>query len=240
MHVPIVKVNASAYQGMVANMESEFLAFYAYNPSNVSQISTTLPVSGQYGIALYNTECISTATFYGRANQISNCMVQNQGANLIKYNYSIGKFTIGNNATMKIVYTSSISIANRTVALNYSNPIIVYQTNPQDSFSGDIIHRLFAIVNASGKYYFLTKGDNNQALDIEFENYPANQTAVLGHVVGDIPLVGYFRLLLFGQIFAPRAATNSSRRPETYLNTFSGILLLRFLSSERTHFYRLA
>jgi hypothetical protein len=66
-----------------------------------------------------------------------------------------------------------------------------------------VIHRLYAILNVSGQYYFLTKGDNNQALDIEFENYPASKSDVLGYVIADVPVVGYVKLLLSGQVATP-------------------------------------
>ena len=64
-------------------------------------------------------------------------------------------------------------MGNVSIAENYGNPIVVYQTTPSDYFTGSIIHRVFAVLNVERSYYFLTKGDNNQALDIEFENYPA-------------------------------------------------------------------
>jgi hypothetical protein len=38
---------------------------------------------------------------------------------------------------------------------------------------------------------------------MEFANYPANQSDVLGYVIADIPVVGYVKLLLSGQLSTP-------------------------------------
>jgi len=79
-------------------------------------------------------------------------------------------------------------------------------------FSGSIIHRIYAILNVSGSYYFLTKGDNNQALDIEFGNYPANETSVVGYVIAEIPVLGYVKLILSGQLSVPQGCNQTILR----------------------------
>ncbi len=204
-HVPVISVNQSAFDAMQASMPNEFLAYFAYFNGNKSQISYVIPNSSvQYDIGLYNTICVSQAQYLGKQSVVSKCSVpvQAQQPNLIKYSYSIGSLHYGREV-FSAIYTSNITIGNTTISENYSNPIIVYQTTSRDSFSGSIIHRLYAILNVSGQYYFLTKGDNNQALDIEFGNYPSNQSAVLGYVIGDIPVLGYVKLLLSGQIATP-------------------------------------
>lgn len=99
-----------------------------------------------------------------------------------------------------IIYTRSITINNQTILENYSNPIIVYLTTPNDTFSGDIVHRVFAALKVGSTYYLLTKGDNNPALDIEFGNYPVDQNMVIGKVVGVIPWLGYLTLAFKGGI----------------------------------------
>lgn len=199
-HVPVVNMTQSQFSAMQAGMYSEFLAYYAYYPSNRSDISETISqsVSG-YSIGLYNTKCISGYLFEGQYNRVAGCMVSSQSGNPIKYSYSIGNVTI-NGQVYNEVYTSGISILNTTVSQNYSNPIIIYKTTSSDSFSGDIIHRLYAVIRVGGDYYTLTKGDNNPYLDIEAANYPANQSSIVGYEVARVPYVGYLRLILTGQV----------------------------------------
>jgi hypothetical protein len=201
--VPVVGVGSGAFQRMESNMSSEFLSFYAYAKGNMSQIAYIFDNSTPHGIGLYNTACLSRYSYLGESKYFSRCYVNmSQGNNLIKYGYSIGNVSVAG-VVHSIVYTSSITVGNATIAANYGNPIVVYQTTDKDYFTGSIIHRVFAVLNVSGSYYFLTKGDNNQALDIEFENYPANASAVTGVVLADVPLVGYVKLLLSGQLAVP-------------------------------------
>lgn len=203
-HVPVVNLSKSEFEKMQNNMSSEFLTFYAYF-NNKSKISYTIPGNAPYKVGLYNTQCVSTEIYLNKMNLLYTCYVpqQNQSSNLIRYGYSRGTFSL-NNQTYKAIYTSQISIGNETIGDNYTAPIIVYQTTRKDTFYPEsIIHRLYAVLNVSGSYYFLTRGDNNQALDIEFGNYPANRSNVVGYVIADIPIVGYVKLLLSGQIETP-------------------------------------
>ena len=67
---------------------------------------------------------------------------------------------------------------------------------------GDIIHRVVAALNVNGSYYILTKGDNNPGLDMEFGNYPINQSSVIGYDIATVPLIGYLKLIVSGQLGA--------------------------------------
>ncbi|MGC8676150.1 MAG: hypothetical protein ACP5T3_01360 [Candidatus Micrarchaeia archaeon] len=200
-HVPVVNVSASAYNAMLNSIGNEFLAYYAYLGNNESKITYILSPGERYDIGLYNTKCLSTYSYYGEAYNFYKCMVSNasQQSNLIKYQYGIGNATI-NGTLYRIVYTKSIIIGNTSISENYSNPIIVYRTVPGDTFSGDIVHRIFAAIHAGNNYYILTKGDNNQALDIEFGNYPPSQNQVNGYVLAHIPWLGYVTLAFKGGI----------------------------------------
>lgn len=211
--IPVVKVGGSVFANMQANMSQEFLAYYTYLNKNRSAVFSIFNASSSYSIGLYNTGCLSVNSYLGRFDLFRNCYMDpaSQPKNLIRYNYSIGNVSVAG-ALRNIVYTSAISIANTSITENYSNPIIVYQTNAKDYFTGSIIHRVVAAVNVSGRYYFLTKGDNNQALDIEFENYPVNQSEVLGYVIADIPLLGYVKLLLSGQLAVPAGCNQTILR----------------------------
>ena len=210
--VPVVNVSAAAFRRMEGNMSSEFLSFYAYAEGNRSEIAYIFDNSTPHGIGLYNTACLSQYSYQGEPKYFSRCYVNmSQGGDLIKYEYAVGNVSVAG-APHDIVYTSGITVGNVSVVANYGNPIVVYQTTPQDYFTGSIIHRVFAVLNVSGSYYFLTKGDNNQALDIEFENYPASASSVTGYVLADVPLVGYVKLLLSGQLAVPAGCNQTILR----------------------------
>ncbi len=200
-HIPVVRMSTATFDTMQLNMSSEFLAFYAYY-NNASDITYALPNSSAYNVGLYNTICVSDADYYNKPNDIADCRVGSQSGLQIQYNYSLGNLSYEGHV-FKALYTSSIKVLNTSITENYSNPIIVYKAASNDAFSGDIVHRVYAALNVSGRYYFLTKGDNNQALDMEFGNYPINQNDVAGYVVADIPALGYVKLLLSGQFATP-------------------------------------
>jgi hypothetical protein len=200
-HVPIVNVSQSQFNGMIGNMSSEFLAFYAYNPSNKSDIADITNLGAQLPVGLYNSACVDRYSAENEPYNYYRCYVppQAQANNLIKYNYSIGKMLM-NGTYYSVVYTSSITIANTTIVENYSNPIVVYRTNSSDTFSGDIIHRAVAAIHVGAKYYILTKGDNNPGLDIQFANYPPSQSDIVGYFLGGLPYIGYLKLIVSGQL----------------------------------------
>ena len=206
-NIPVVNVSPNEMNYTIANMKKEFLAYFAYNPQNSSAIGEVFS-SKQLPIGLYNTKCIDTFESTGLYKDIHLCMVNSQSHNLIKYNYTIEDVSVNGNIQY-IPQTSSITIANTTINENYSNPIIVYRTTSNDSFSGDIIHRLVAAIKSGGQYYLLTKGDNNGGLDIQFVNYPIRQSAVVGYVIADVPEVGYLRLIA-GGMFATPPGCNST------------------------------
>ena len=90
---------------------------------------------------------------------------------------------------------------------NFSNDVVVYQPAPGDLFSqiGDIVHRAMFRINADGKYYYLTRGDNNPVLDMQvydyssgIGNHPIPQDRLRGKVILRVPYLGYFKLFLSG------------------------------------------
>jgi hypothetical protein len=90
---------------------------------------------------------------------------------------------------------------------NFSNDVVVYQPAPGDLFSqiGDIVHRVMFRINVDGKYYYLTRGDNNPVLDMQvydygsgIGNHPIPQDRLRGKVILRIPYLGYFKLFLSG------------------------------------------
>lgn len=202
--VPVVNMTSQQFSYLQENMGKEFLAFFFYPRNwsgNISEYSNSPSFkymeSRNYAIGLFSISCIDSL----RTNDYRACFVGNQDSNPIKYNYSIGNLSVNNVRNSGIaVFTSSIRILNTTINENRSMPIVVYRASPNDSFSGDIIHRLVAAINVNGTYYFLTKGDNNPALDIEFANYPPSQEDIVGHVLGSFPILGYIKLILSGQL----------------------------------------
>jgi hypothetical protein len=94
---------------------------------------------------------------------------------------------------------------NRTYYENYSNDIIVYAPKPygqSGSIAGmDIIHRVFAKIKVGDRYYFITKGDNNQVFDSYWFSIIPEQD-VKGKVVLRIPFVGYFKLFITPSFYA--------------------------------------
>ncbi|MEM3839451.1 MAG: hypothetical protein QXF01_02650, partial [Candidatus Micrarchaeaceae archaeon] len=199
-HVPVVNVSSSEFNKTLSNFSSEFLSFWAYNPNNRSEISNFM--SSGYAVGLYNTECLDRYSEESQPYNYYKCFVpeSEQKNNLIRYNYSIDSLVM-NGTSYEIVETSGITIGNTAIAENYSNPIIVYRTNSSDSFpQGDIIHRLVAAIKVNRKYYLLTKGDNNEGLDIQYANYPPSANAVVGYYVGGLPYLGYLRLIIIGAV----------------------------------------
>ncbi|MEM3211935.1 MAG: S26 family signal peptidase [Candidatus Micrarchaeaceae archaeon] len=199
--IPIVNVSTSSYNAMLNNINNEFLAYYAFLNGDKSDITYLLKPGENYSIGLYNTRCLSVYSYLNESQDFYKCLLSNssQNGNLIKYSYGIGNATV-NGTQFSIVYTKSITIGNETIIENYSNPIIVYRTIPSDTFSGDIVHRIFAAIHSGNNYYILTKGDNNQALDIEFGNYPPVTNQVVGYVLAHIPYLGYVTLAFKGGI----------------------------------------
>ena len=209
-NVPIVNVSPQRMNSTLASMNSEFLAYFAYDPSNTSRISDTAVPGAP--IALYNTRCLDTYSELGEYWRYGSCFAgSDQGNNLVQYSYSLGNVSYGS-TVQSIVLTQSITINGTRIAENYSNPIIVYRTTPNDSFSGDIVHRLVAAIRAGNSYYLLTKGDNNQGLDMQFSNYPATQSQVLGYVMADVPVIGYLKLIVSGQLATPSGCNSTILR----------------------------
>jgi signal peptidase I len=136
-----------------------------------------------------------------------------QSKNLVQYACGIQHVRFDNGTILSEAYTSSISILNKTIHGDANNSIIVYKTVPSDSFyqEGDsfIVHRVYAVLNASGEYYFLTKGDNNPGLDMQYSNYPANTSQVQGKVLFSLPYIGYLKLIL-SSTPTPPAGCNST------------------------------
>ena len=200
LRAPIVDVTKQQLTSMLSTIGLEFNACVAYkNYSGGALISQD--VKSGYSIGLL-------ATGDGPEHIISNA---SQAGNLVKYYCGERKAVFDNGVSYNEAYTTSIEIGNTVITGDRNNSIIVYTTVPQDSFyaAGDsyVVHRVYAIINASGSYYVLTKGDNNPGLDMQYGNLPINSSYVNGRVIGSFPFVGYAKLILSGD-FSQTAGCN--------------------------------
>lgn len=191
---PTVEVNPAAFNTMMSNISSEFLECVAFENTN-GTVRISQEVLPGYSIGLYSPMGSGSIVPY-----------QKQSNNLIKYTCGTRQERQHNGTLINISYTTSITIGNATLSGDRNNSIVVYSTVPSDVFykEGDayIVHRAYAVMNVSGSYYVLTKGDNNPGLDLQYGNYPASFNALQGEVVASIPYLGYIKLILsndFGQ-----------------------------------------
>lgn len=211
--IPTVNVSAQSFNSMLKNITSEYLEPFAYLNNDKSDVVLAPYLNSSlssYSFGMYNLGCIQFYLNYGETSLFYKCYVASQANNLIRYNYTIGNVTVSGKET-RILETSNITIANTMITEDYGNPVVVYQTVQGDSFATDpqVIHRVYAVINASGSYYVLTKGDNNPVLDIQAGNYPAGQAQVIGYLFASVPYLGYPSLIIKGQL-APVAQCNQT------------------------------
>ena len=214
-NVPVVNVSTTQFSNMISNINNEYDEPFAYLHNDIGDVVIAQYLNSSihnYSVGLYNVPCINKLLGEGASQLLARCYVNQsvQSENLIKYSYSVGSIQVGQN-TFAIPEITSISVANTTIVENYSNPIIIYTTIPGDSFYTDyeIIHRLYAAINVNGRYYMITKGDNNPVIDIQAGNYPANTTQVIGYLVARVPYLGYPSLIIKGQL-SPIAQCNQT------------------------------
>jgi signal peptidase I len=200
LKAPVVNISKSTYASLVREAESGSLSCVAYiEQGNTGQVSQYMEPG--YSIGLYSN-----------ANGGSIVSTDSQTGPL-EYECGTTNVDFSNGTARQIVYTSGISIGGRTVTGDRNNSVVVYSTVPKDLFYQDgdsyIVHRVYAVLNVSGDYYTLTKGDNNPGLDVQYSNYPANLTQVQGKVVASIPYIGYLKLILSSHFTEP-AGCNST------------------------------
>ncbi|MDE1869146.1 MAG: hypothetical protein KGH60_04260 [Candidatus Micrarchaeota archaeon] len=196
LHAPVINVTSSTYNAMIRNIGSEELSCVAYSQSNgqllISPNGYMLP---GYTVGLY------------KSSYTGGYIVQQQPGSLIQYQCGVETVKFSNGTAGKEAALTSLTIANTTIAGDKNNTVVVYKTVPNDLFYqiGDayIVHRIYAIINASGSHYALTKGDNNPGLDLQYSNYPASLADIQGKVVASIPYLGYLKLILSGSFSEP-------------------------------------
>ncbi len=201
LNAPVIKITNSDYLELRDSPSSEFLSCVAYQQSG-NRVAVSQLIGPGYNVGLYSS---------ANGGQI----VPNsfQSGALIQYTCGSKQIVYQNGTTAQEAYTTAVTINGTTIYNDANNSIVVYATVPSDYFYmlGDsyIVHRAYAILNASGNYLVLTKGDNNPGLDIQYGNYPFNITYIQGRVVASIPYIGYFKLALSNSFVEP-AGCNST------------------------------
>ncbi len=194
INAPVINVTQSMYSSFIKNFSTnEVRECVAYNYSSHSINQFFNP-----GDAIILVQLNDSTGRYS---------IVNQSQSLIKYYCGTRTIKYFNGTARQVAYTNSIKIGDRIINTDANNTVIVYKTVPNDSFyrMGDtfIVHRVFAIINVSGTYYYLTKGDNNPALDLQYGNYPSNASFIEGKVIAAIPYLGYLKLVLSRSIEEP-------------------------------------
>jgi hypothetical protein len=203
LRAPIINISNSTYTNFQGNIQNEFLSCVAYNRTGNRAVLSQVLKPG-YVVGLYKYGGATGGTIVPNSSQYYNLIKFACGTRTIKYT---------NGSTAQEAYTTSITINGATIYNDTNNSVIVYQTVPKDYFYqlGDsyIVHRVYAVINASGNYYVLTKGDNNPGLDIQYANYPVALQYVGGKVIFSIPYLGYLKLVLSSSFVEP-AGCNST------------------------------
>jgi signal peptidase I len=199
---PMVDVSTADWNKVMANLSSVSLECVAYEKSG-SQLYVSQIVEPGYSVGLVETSGINVHVV-PNDTRIGGVLGYTCGAASAKFQ---------NGTVEQEAYTKAVTIGNRTIQGDVNNTIVVYGTVPQDLFYklGDsyVVHRAYAIVNADGAYYVLTKGDNNPGLDIQYSNYPAGMGQIEGKVIADVPYLGYLKLILSGSYKEPSGCNST-------------------------------
>lgn len=108
-------------------------------------------------------------------------------------------FIDNSNSMWPSIKTGSVIFAKKTNTYKKGD-VITFKSDPVST-----THRIFKIINRDGKDFFITKGDQNDALD----SYLVSQENIYGKVIYTIPYIGYLLLFLktkqglFSFIFLP-------------------------------------
>ena len=127
----------------------------------------------------------------------------NQSGNLVQYECGTCFKKHSNGIASDVPCAKAIIVKGQRIVPNYSNDVIVYTPLQGDIFRGETIHRVVTRMNVDGNYYYLTKGDNNEQLDVQYGNSPIAQDKVVGKVLLRLPYLGYLKLFLFGFLSTP-------------------------------------
>ncbi|EQD60293.1 conserved hypothetical protein, membrane, partial [mine drainage metagenome] len=158
VNAPIINVTHSEFSSMENNMSSENLVCMAYiNENGIARIGEV--VHNGWNVGLFK---FVDGRYYPVPSGYQN-------GNLVKYYCGEKSVKFSNGTVENVAYTTGISVLGHSIYGDMNNTIIVYKTLQSDYFYqlGDayVVHRIYAVLNVSGDYYALTKGDNNPGLD---------------------------------------------------------------------------
>ncbi|MCI0503777.1 hypothetical protein L0Y65_03635 [Candidatus Micrarchaeota archaeon] len=131
--------------------------------------------------------------------------VEKKGA--FTYTYERCDLILRNGTLAHMPCLKAVSFKGTDYLANFSNDIIVYQPPAGDYYAriGDIVHRAMFRIDVDGKYYYITRGDNNPILDSQsyefgtgMMNRPIPHQNLRGKVISRIPILGYFKLFIQG------------------------------------------
>lgn len=200
IRAPILNVSSQAMQNNLTNLQNLALSCVSYKASNTGIVFTEYVQPGD------------SIGLYGGNSTAGSIIPYSEQTGIVKYTCGAVNVTLQNGHIAKEASLTAITVGNITITGDRNNSIVVYQTNPNSLFhaEGDsyVVHRVYAVLDARGNYYYLTKGDNNPGLDIQFHaagyyNYPENQSQIEGKVIGDIPYIGYIKLVLSNSFAQP-------------------------------------
>lgn len=206
INAPVVEVSQSEWEEMEKEMHTTFTCGPCVQQGNYTP----------YNFSLCKNACNS-------------CLIAIDGkpvfsepnSTLFRYNYERCNLK-GEGGVLNSVCVRSVSIKGREFEENFSNDIVVYEPDESSVFQGLTIHRAMVRVRVDGRSYYLTKGDNNEILDVQAtayalrsgggcvlfsdsrkENKPVPEEWVKGKVIARIPYIGYLKLFLWGYIEVP-------------------------------------
>ncbi len=202
IEAPLVNVSPTAWDRTLNNLSSESLQCVAYKKIG-SQLYVSQLVEPGYSVGLVETGGINVRVVPNNTTV----------GGLIGYGCGTADIKFQNGTVGHEAYTKSVTVGNHIIEGDSNNTIVVYETVPQDLFYklGDayVVHRVYAVVDAGGTYYALTKGDNNPGLDIQYSNYPPNMSQIEGKVIGSVPYLGYMKLILSGSYKEPSGCNST-------------------------------
>jgi len=127
----------------------------------------------------------------------------NQTGNLLQYECGTCARSYFDGRSEQVPCTKAVLVGGQRVVKDYSADTVVYTPAQGDTFRGETIHRVYLKIDAGGKKYYFTRGDNNDQLDLQYGNSPIPEERVVGKVIARLPYVGYIKLFLFGMFGTP-------------------------------------
>ncbi|MEM3455125.1 MAG: hypothetical protein QXF07_00385 [Candidatus Micrarchaeia archaeon] len=95
----------------------------------------------------------------------------------------------------------SIYIKGKEINENLTNDVIVYASHVNGTYTNmDIVHRVFLKLKVGESYYLLTKGDNNNYMDVSYFDI-VRESDLKGKVIFRIPILGYVKLVISGPAY---------------------------------------